>query len=147
MFHEIEVKEKKIVLNYSFNVICNQIFKRQFQLMELEEAANLNEWTNDTSSSQGRGSMILVFTTSTLQTLHVYSTLKRLGNVCFHIVSTWNTRGVFVGHKVETILVTMASSNGIRCNICLFHQSLLHICFVYIALWYALQRDEKSHLH
>ena len=32
----------------------------------------------------------------TLQTLHVYSTLKRCGNKRFHVVSTWNTRGVFV---------------------------------------------------
>ena len=32
-----------------------------------------------------------------LQTLHVYSTLKRRGNIRFHVVSTWNTRGVFVG--------------------------------------------------
>ena len=31
-----------------------------------------------------------------LQTLHVYSTLKRHGNSRFHVVSTWNTRGVFV---------------------------------------------------
>ena len=31
-----------------------------------------------------------------LQTHHVYSTLKRRGNGLFHIVSTWNTRGVFV---------------------------------------------------
>ena len=34
----------------------------------------------------------------TLQILHVYSTLKRRGNVRFHVVSTWNTRGVFVGN-------------------------------------------------
>ena len=28
---------------------------------------------------------------------HVYATLKRLGNDRFYVVSTWNTRGVFVG--------------------------------------------------
>ena len=33
----------------------------------------------------------------TLQTHHVYSTLKRGGNDRFHAVSTWNTRVVFVG--------------------------------------------------
>ena len=33
----------------------------------------------------------------TLQTHHVYSTLKRRGNNRFYVVSTWNTRGVFVG--------------------------------------------------
>ena len=27
----------------------------------------------------------------------MYSTLKRLGNGRFHVVSTWNTRGVLVG--------------------------------------------------
>ena len=36
----------------------------------------------------------------TLQTHHVYSTLKRRGSSCFHVVSTWNTRGVFVGYVV-----------------------------------------------
>ena len=30
-----------------------------------------------------------------------YSTLKRRGNVCFHLVSTWNTRGMFVGVPVQ----------------------------------------------
>ena len=33
-----------------------------------------------------------------LQTLHVYSTLKRRRNVRFHFVLTWNTREVFVGY-------------------------------------------------
>ena len=31
-----------------------------------------------------------------LQIHHVYSTLKRRGNSRFHVVLTWNTRGVFV---------------------------------------------------
>ena len=31
-----------------------------------------------------------------LQTHHVYSTLKRHGNGGFHAISTWNTHGVFV---------------------------------------------------
>ena len=35
--------------------------------------------------------------TISLQTLHQYSTLKRRGNGRFHVVSTWNTREVFVG--------------------------------------------------
>ena len=35
--------------------------------------------------------------TSSLQTHYVYSTLKRSGNGRFHVVSTWNPRGVFVG--------------------------------------------------
>ena len=32
----------------------------------------------------------------TLQTHHVYFTLKRLGNGRFHVVLTWNTRGLLV---------------------------------------------------
>ena len=35
----------------------------------------------------------------TLQTHHVYSTLKGRGNGRFHVVSTWSTRGVFVGKR------------------------------------------------
>ena len=35
-----------------------------------------------------------------LQTHHVDSTLKRCGNDRFHVVSTWNPRGVFVGCKL-----------------------------------------------
>ena len=33
-----------------------------------------------------------------LQTHHVYSTLKRRRNGRFHLISTWNTRVVFVGN-------------------------------------------------
>ena len=36
-----------------------------------------------------------------LQTHHVYSTLKRRGNNHFHVVSTWNICGVFVGLGVN----------------------------------------------
>ena len=35
---------------------------------------------------------------STLQTNHEYFTLKRRENGCFHVVSAWNTRDVFVGY-------------------------------------------------
>ena len=35
---------------------------------------------------------------TTLQTHYVYSTLKRRGNSRFHVVSTWNTHGVFLGN-------------------------------------------------
>ena len=38
----------------------------------------------------------------TLQTHHVYSTLKRRGKVCFYFVSTCNTRGVFGGKLPDT---------------------------------------------
>ena len=36
----------------------------------------------------------------TLQGHHVYSTLKKRGNKRFYVVSTWNTRGVFVGQHL-----------------------------------------------
>ena len=35
-----------------------------------------------------------------LQTHHMYSTLKRLGNNRFHVVSMWNTCDVFIGLKM-----------------------------------------------
>ena len=37
---------------------------------------------------------------ATLQTQHVDSTSKRRGNGRFHVVSTWNPRGVFVGNML-----------------------------------------------
>ena len=40
-------------------------------------------------------------TITVLQTHHVDSTLKRRGNDCFHVVSTWNPRGVFVGRELS----------------------------------------------
>ena len=39
----------------------------------------------------------------TLQTHHVYSTLKRRGNDVETIVSTWNTRGVLVEKSLDTL--------------------------------------------
>ena len=38
-----------------------------------------------------------------LQTHHLYFTLKRRGDGHFHVVSTWNTRGVFVNQRVSVI--------------------------------------------
>ena len=37
------------------------------------------------------------------ETHHVYSTLKRSGNSRLHVVSTWNTRGVFVAKFADKI--------------------------------------------
>ena len=37
----------------------------------------------------------------TLQTHHMYSTLKRRGNDSSRGVSAWNTRGVFVGNDMK----------------------------------------------
>lgn len=34
------------------------------------------------------------------ETHQVYSTLKRLGNDLFHVVSTWSARGEIVGFKI-----------------------------------------------
>ena len=42
----------------------------------------------------------------TLQTYHVDFTLKRCGNGRFHVVSTWNPRGVFVGKDSEASLLS-----------------------------------------
>ena len=39
----------------------------------------------------------LIFVNSTLQSHHMDSTSKRRGNGRFHVVSTWNPRGMFVG--------------------------------------------------
>ena len=36
---------------------------------------------------------------------HVYSTLERRGNDRFHVVSTWNPHGVFVGLQVTSSLI------------------------------------------
>ena len=41
----------------------------------------------------------LTFTFS-LQAHHMDSTLKRRGNGCFHVVSMWNPRGMFVGYHL-----------------------------------------------
>ena len=48
---------------------------------------------------------------ATLQTLHVDSMLKRRENGRFHVVSTWNPRGVFVGrYDLETSPLTCFTS-------------------------------------
>ena len=39
-----------------------------------------------------------------LQIHHVDSTLKQRGNGRFHVVSTWNPRGVFVGFFQEKLI-------------------------------------------
>ena len=44
--------------------------------------------------------------TWTLQTHHMYSTLIRRGNGRFHVVSTWNTHGVFVGNMSLQAITT-----------------------------------------
>ena len=43
-----------------------------------------------------------------LQTHDVYSTLKRRGNGRFHVVSTWSTRGLFVGQILSLYPLTIS---------------------------------------
>ena len=45
--------------------------------------------------------MLMSITKAPLQTHHVYSTLKRRGNGRFHVLSTWNTRSMFVGQLLS----------------------------------------------
>ena len=47
------------------------------------------------------GFYMITASVMTLQTDHVDSTLKLLGNYRFHVVLTWNPRGVFVGKRVK----------------------------------------------
>ena len=44
---------------------------------------------------------------------HVYFTLKGRGNGRFHVVSTWNTRGLFVRFIIDYkhVLVTWSGNN------------------------------------
>ena len=50
-----------------------------------------------------------------LQTLHMYSTLKRRGNGRFHVVSTWNTRGVGnMYHGMTSLLFLCAINRSIH---------------------------------
>ena len=42
---------------------------------------------------------------SSRQTHHVYSPLQPRGNNCFHVFSTWNTRGVLLELLLEANLI------------------------------------------
>ena len=48
----------------------------------------------------------LVEEQSTLQRHHVYSSFKLRGNDRFHVVSTWNIRGVFVAQLHQATSIT-----------------------------------------
>ena len=59
---------------------------------------------------------------TSLQTHHMDSTLKRRGNDRFHVVSTWNPRGVFVGKAIYHMLDRLATASNrdvgnIWCNL------------------------------
>ena len=60
------------------------------QVKSTKESSNLKTWSSSWTTKLK----------PSLQTLHVYSTLKRRGKGLFHVISTWNTRGVFVGMLV-----------------------------------------------
>ena len=54
------------------------------------------------------------FVRTALQTYHVYSTLKQHGNDCFHVVLTWNTRGVFVGWQSSWFFCWSSAFTGLQ---------------------------------
>ena len=60
-----------------------------------------------TETSQEYFSLLLqCYQHCSLQAHHVYSTLKRRRNGCFHVVLTWNTRGVSVGFVLSLLQFT-----------------------------------------
>ena len=83
-----------------------------------------------------------------LQTLHVYSTLKRRGNVRFHVFSTWHTRGVFLGlwqehtawggnHKQRKAFLMVQETN---------YSVLLTIFFMYVLICSFLNIDKHRYI-
>ena len=57
----------------------------------------------------------ILFLKRTLQTHHVCPTLKWRGNDGFHVVSTWNTCGVFVGKSQDFLTLLQVSGWDIFC--------------------------------
>ena len=79
--------------------------------------------------------------TFSLQTHHVDSTLKRRGNGRFHVVPTWNPRGVFVRQLLTTNKSLNYLNYSITCWILLsikISQSLVRLySFILFSLdWY-----------
>ena len=60
----------------------------------------------------------------TLQTHHVYSVLKQRGNQRFHVVLTWNTRGMFVGNVQNICNLIVRKQYNIGCIV--FSVSILY---------------------
>ena len=77
-----------------------------------------NTWLNEIGFLDLRMTNVLILKqfprilVNTLQTLQVYSTLKRRGNERFHVVSTWNTRGVFVGYVLALLIYSYIMTTG-----------------------------------
>ena len=72
---------------FDVTFLKNQLLNRNFNAFRQPE--------RNTLAKQLKHLNTLFF--HTLQTHHVDSTLKRRGNGSFHVDSTWNPRGVFVG--------------------------------------------------
>ena len=64
---------------------------------------------NSANYSKVTGCRRRALLTLNLQTHHVDSKLKRRGIDRFHVVSTWNPRGVFVGKLLSCILLRLWS--------------------------------------
>ena len=69
---------------------------------------------SDMKKVSHKANIKLAFTS--LQTHHVDSTLKRRGNGRFHVVSTWNPRGVFVGLLVLILAIPLLSYSQMFLN-------------------------------
>ena len=68
--------------------ICRKFWLRPKKVSKPQNSFIVNVW-------QGPKHAFEFAPVTYLQTNHVYFTLKWLGNVRFHVVSTWNTCGVF----------------------------------------------------
>ena len=65
-----------------------------------------------TETSQEYFSLLLqCYQHCSLQAHHVYCTLKRPRNGCFHVVLTWNTRGVSVGFALSLFTIDCFKQN------------------------------------
>ena len=69
---------------------------------------------SDMKKVSHKANIKLAFTS--LQTHQVDSTLKRRGNGRFHVVSTWNLRGVFVGLLVLILAIPLLSYSQMFLN-------------------------------
>ena len=78
------VNATKSVVSFFCAVSVNTDFKKKFSFEYSEIVGSLPE--------------------NSIQTQHVYATLKRRGNDRFHVVSTWNTRGVLVGKVYNEVI-------------------------------------------
>ena len=81
-----------------------------------------------------------------LQTYHVYSTLKLQGNDRFHVVSTWNTHGVFVGlvHKKVFWLDRCQSYSSLQVRILILSRKAEELFSVWMNLVNSCARQLSS---